>query len=518
MMRGRALVAGAVLAGSMAAGWSLQTKPSAQTQTNAPAASLKGSSTKTWDEPTITVPILGKVTAYVPKQPVTNVILFLSGDGKWNLGVIDMARRIMPKAIVLGLSYPGLRQAGGAGARCWMPAGDLEEIAHAAEKQLKLPEYYPPILVGYSSGATLVYAALAGAPPATFAGGLSLGFCPDLPSNRPVCNADAFKPTFDEKTNTAWLPKVPSLPRDFYVLNGVQDQVCLPPQMHLFLDDIQGVHFIEVPGTGHGFSRPVRWGEPFDQAIDALLAVRKGGSEKRPPPGRASADLEHQLDDLKLPLEYRWAGSPRATLVFISGDGGWQALDDKLALYLAGHGVSVVGVSAVRYFWTKKTPEQAGTDMLRIATALAGTHQPLFLGGYSFGADVTPFILDAWPAADRRRVSGQVLIAPGETASFEVSPLDWVFRAKATPLRVADAVRRLGLPAFCLAGQKEEPRDTACDDLGSAGTLARLPGSHHFDGNYDAVGRVVLEFIEKHLGAVAESLHQNPPIPARDQR
>jgi len=97
-------------------------------------------------------------------------------------------------------------------------------------------------------------------------------------------------------------------------------------------------------------------------------------------------------------------------------------------------------------------------------------------------------------------VRGQLLIAPGETASFEVSPLDWVFRAKATPQRVADAVRRAGVPTFCLAGDKEDAKDTACDDLATAGVAVRLPGSHHFNGKYDAVGKAVLEFIDRYVG------------------
>jgi type IV secretory pathway VirJ component len=464
----------------------------------APQAAQQTAAPKPWDEVPLTVPIVKKAMAYVPKQKVSTVFLFISGDGGWELGVVDMARRIMPKAIVIGISYPALKTAQGVGTQCWQPAGSLEEIAHAAERELKLPEYYPPILLGYSSGATAVYAGLAGAPPQTFSGGLSLGFCPDLPSLRPVCNADNFKPTYEAKKSTAWLPKVASVPKDWYVLNGIQDAVCLPPDMHKFLDDMGNAHFVEVPGTGHGFGRPIRWGQPFDESVDALI---KSASKApaRAPAAPAVREVEHKLDALSLPLEYRWADQSRAAMIFLSGDGGWATIDERLATYLSARGISVVGLSSLRYFWNAKTPEQTGADVRRISDLLADTGVPQFVGGYSFGAEVAPFALATWSDADRRRFRGEMLIAPGETASFEISTLDWVRRAKETPRRVADAVKKIGVPTFCLAGQTEDPHDTACDDLGSSAVTVRLPGSHHFNGNYDAVGKAVLGFIEDRI-------------------
>ncbi len=474
-----------------------------RTATSSPQASplpaVRNAPDQAWTEQVLNAPFVGHVTAYVPKAPASAVVLFVSGDGGWNLGVVNMARRIMPKAIVIGLSYVALRKAHLNSQQCWMPAGDLEEISHTVQRELKLPAYHPPIVLGYSSGATLVYGVLASAPPTTFAGGMSLGFCPDLPSDHPVCSADNFKPTFDAKKNTAWLPKVSSVPREWYVLNGVQDEVCLPPETREFMSGIGGAHFIEIPGTGHGFGRPIRWGGPFDESIDKLIAGVGA------PPAIASAvpavpapSVAPKLQGLGLPLEYRWADHARAAMIFLSGDGGWATLDDRVSSYLAAHGVSVVGISSLKYFWSQKTPEQAGRDVRGMAEILGETRVPIFVGGYSFGAEVSPFILATWADSARRGVAGEVLIAPGETASFEVSPLDWVFRAKATPRRVADAVRSLHIPTICVAGQQEAARDTACDDLGTAAESVRLPGSHHFNGKYDDVAKAVLTFIDKH--------------------
>ena len=56
-------------------------------------------------------------------------------------------------------------------------------------------------------------------------------------------------------------------------------------------------------------------------------------------------------------------------------------------------------------------------------------------------------------------------------------------------------VREVGLPTLCLAGSDED--DTPCTLLaGTPGVkVVRLPGSHHFDGDYPAVAEAVFQFI-----------------------
>jgi type IV secretory pathway VirJ component len=484
-------------------------KPATTATTKTPAAATKvaplvNSPNQAWVEKIIDVPLIAHATVYVPKQPAAHVVLFLSGDGHWNLGVVDMARRIAPKAIVIGVDYVALRKSHTDGAKCWQPAADLEEIARAAERALNLPEYHPPLLVGYSSGATAVYAAFGLSPSAAFPGGMSLGFCPDLPSSHQVCEADDFKPMkFDPVKwgGTVWLPKTADIKHEWYVLNGIEDKVCVSAAMHTFLDDMKGAHFIEIPHSGHGFSNQPRWAPPFDESIAKLLA---GDTKIDPPPARpplvSTAEMQRKLQALSLPLEYRWSlETPRALVVFLSGDGGWGTIDDRLSQYLSAHGVSVVGVSSLRYFWRARTPQQTSADVRRIMDILAVAHAPIFLGGFSFGAEVAPFVLQQFSEVDRRRVTGDLLVAPSATASFQISMRDWIRRPKSTPLRVADAVKKGQTPTLCLTGEAEAPADTSCDDMEGLATAVRLPGTHHFNGNYNAVGQAVLGFIDKNL-------------------
>jgi predicted esterase len=237
-------------------------------------APLVNRESQAWTERYLDVPVLGQVTAYIPKTPTTNVALFLSGDDGWQLGVVDMARRIVSKhVIVVGLNFVWMRRNQGDVA-CWDTSAQLEAIARAAETDLGLDAYRPPTLIGYSSGATMVYAALAQGATGAFAAGMSLGFCPDLPSAKPACPVGDWQPSFDEVKHTAWLPTTNDITRDWYVLHGVQDAECTPADTEKFVEAMAHAHYVPIEGTGHGFGRPERWGPPFDQAIDKLFPRR----------------------------------------------------------------------------------------------------------------------------------------------------------------------------------------------------------------------------------------------------
>jgi hypothetical protein len=241
-------------------------------------APLVNRESQTWTERYLDLPIVGQTTAYVPKVRTTDVVLFLSGDDGWQLGVVDMARRIVPKrVIVLGLNFVWLRRNQGDVA-CWDTSAELETIATAAETALGLDAYHPPTLIGYSSGATMVYAALAQGAPGAFPAGMSLGFCPDLATAKPACPVGDWQPTFDDAKHTAWLPTRSDIRRDWYVLHGVQDTECPPADTERFVSAMAHAHYVPIEGTGHGFGRPERWGPPFDEVVNRWFPVGRAAT------------------------------------------------------------------------------------------------------------------------------------------------------------------------------------------------------------------------------------------------
>jgi type IV secretory pathway VirJ component len=461
------------------------------------------------------VPFAGSATLYTPPGRPSRAILFLSGDGGWNLGVVEMARRAArgSGAVVAGLSLPAyLKAALSEKVPCWCPACDLEEIGKAVEKQAGFEEPSPPILLGYSSGATLVYAALAGGPPETFAGGMSLGFCPDLEGVPPICRHAGWRPSYDAAKRRLDVPPV-GLQRPWVVLQGNVDKVCDAGATDRFVRAVEGASLARLDGVGHGYGNEKRWGAAFDAGIAKLMASVATPAPASPAPVPASPvedtqGLQSALDRLGLPLVTKLTGNPRGFLVFLSGDGGWSSLDRALANRLSRDHIDTVGISALQYFWKEKPPARVAADLRRIVDLLRAAGKPILLGGYSFGAEVAPFLVTP-------DFAGVVLVAPGPFATWEVSPMDWLRqKEKASPDPVRPRIESLGaaLPLLCVYGADD--RESACSSLATtpARLVRALGGGHHFGGDYDIIADAVAGFVEKTLaGGVLTSASAPTP-------
>jgi type IV secretory pathway VirJ component len=420
------------------------------------------------------------VTLYRPAGDVKSVVLFLSGDGGWNQGVVDMAQALAHEgAMVAGIDVPKLlANLDKDGEACVSPDGDLENLSHYIQSYAKLPTYHTPVLVGYSSGATLAYAMLAQAPVNTFAGALSLGFCPDLLLHKTLCRGEDLH--FKRRKQDGGIDVLPSakLGNPWIVLNGAQDQVCDVVGAREFVAQTQHASFVELPKVGHGYSVTRNWMPQFLSAFRTL----EGQTRAALPAPPAS------LSDLPL-VEVPAEGHGDTFAVLLSGDGGWAGLDKDVAAALAAQGIPVVGLDSLRYFWTARTPDTLATDLDRVlryyAAAWHKTHAVLI--GYSQGADVLPFAVNRLPSASRSVVERTVMMGLGENASFEFHFTNWLGADSGLP--ILPEVSRLDAgTTLCLYGKDEG--DSLCPKVPAGHVQAvQLAGGHHFGGAYDSLAR-----------------------------
>jgi type IV secretory pathway VirJ component len=221
----------------------------------------------------------GEVSIYRNSLEPREVVLFVSGDGGWNLGVIAMAERLAAKgAVVAGFDIRHyLGELEKSAAECVAPANDLEDLSRELQSKLSLKRNLQPTLVGYSSGATLVYAALVEAKEGVFKGALSLGFCPDLDLKKPLCLGSGIEAT-PRRTPKGALQGVDLKPAKmlqgkWIALQGQLDQVCLAAQTRDFIAKVPGGELVMLPKVGHGYSVEKNWLPQYEAAYDRITAA-----------------------------------------------------------------------------------------------------------------------------------------------------------------------------------------------------------------------------------------------------
>ena len=217
----------------------------------------------------------GEVAIYLPKVPAKGLALFASGDGGWNLGVLDMAHEAAAAGFwVAGFSTPKFLKALDAGdAECSDADGLIAKAGAALEQTLDLPLNTKPVVIGYSSGATVVYAALAADAGRHLGGGISLGFCPDLLIRKPFC---AGKGGLTQKKQQVApfgyvFDKRETVDARWRILQGEADTVCDPKFAPEFAEGQADAKAVLLPKVGHGFGVPKNWTAQYRESLDELL-------------------------------------------------------------------------------------------------------------------------------------------------------------------------------------------------------------------------------------------------------
>jgi len=422
--------------------------------------------------------------AAVPKH----VSLFVSGDGGWNLGVVDMARELAKNdSWIIGIDirtyFKNMLVSHGV---CAYAAADFEGLSHFAQKKLGLKEYIVPSLIGYSSGATLVYGVLAQSPQGTFAGAISLGFCPDLDVAKPLCKGDGLmsESRGGKLVGTNLLPAT-NLKSPWIALQGMRDETCLPEPTIEFVKQVPMGEVITLPKVGHGFGVPANWMPEFLGAFAKMT----------PPHAQPSSISQGDLQAPNLPLEEVPAvGVASNTFaILLTGDGGWAGIDRDLAQSLAQKGIAVVGWNSLKYLWERKEQPVASQDLNRVIAYYlsAWKKEKVILLGYSLGADILPAMAAGLPPEVRTKIESIGLIGVERTYDFEFHITDWV-PGKDDGKPILPELQKLkGTRILCLYGKEE--KGSLCPTLDSS--LARaipFEGGHHFGGDYNALADALL--------------------------
>jgi type IV secretory pathway VirJ component len=362
------------------------------------------------------------------------------------------------------------------GGDCVFPDGDLENLSHFVQAYFHNSTYIAPILVGVASGGGMAYAVLAQAPRDTFAGALSLGFCPHVNMEKPLCKGSGLEMTHAGRGSGLDLKPLKSLGNPWVTLQGSQDSACPAAASRDFVSRVHGAAIATLPQVS-------------DQAISAAFAKLAAASANRSiaPPAELG-----DLPVVEVPAKPDAAPSD-AFAIMMSGDGGWAGIDQDIAAALTAKGIAVVGLDSLRYYWTARTPQGVAADtdrLIRYYLAHFGKKRVLLIG-YSQGADVLPFAVNRLPAATKGVVSLMAILGMSEHAIFEFHVSSWIADDTSGPETLPEVNRINGMPVLCIYGEDEH--DSLCPKLDPKKIrIVKVKGGHHFDGNYAALANEIL--------------------------
>lgn len=219
------------------------------------------------------------------------------------------------------------------------------------------------------------------------------------------------------------------------------------------------------------------------------------------PTGNNPATVGSAPDSLAdLPLTFTCPDSSvssHALAVFISGDGGWKEFDQKICNGLAARGIPVAGLNALKYFMKARTPEGASWDLNRILNVCEQKwgKTEVILVGYSWGAEVMPFLFNRLNDACKKQVRDVILLSPGDQTAFEYH-LSFLINRNGSDARAVkpELEKMYGCHTLFIYGSDEDPawvKPLIKDHF----SLKVLGGGHHYDGNTDLVNVTIRSFL-----------------------
>ncbi|WOS63843.1 virulence factor [Sinorhizobium fredii] len=413
-----------------------------------------------------------------PKQEARGLVVLLSDSGGWSSKEDTVARSLSDNnAIVIGIDLKAyLAALAKDDGDCVYTVSDIESLSQQVQRAAGSGAYRPPVVAGVGAGGAMALAIAAQSPAATIGRTLAIDPEEGIALTKQLCTP---------------AEKIRKNDRTVY---GLTDGPLPDPVAVTFSPAASADGRNHVAALFEKHSEI----ETDDTDDDAYAALSDALS------GYLGEDDEAD-NPFGLPLAILDAKPGRDTMAVIySGDGGWRDIDKEVGNVLQQQGVPVVGVDSLRYFWAEREPQATADDLARIIGFYGKRWnvRNVLLIGYSFGADILPRTYSLLPSADRARIRQVTLMALSHQADFKVSVLGWLGAEGAGSAGdPVDDVKAIN-PSLvqCIYGTEEE--DDACPELKSSGAdVVAIEGGHHFDEDYPALTRRVLDGLDRRLAA-----------------
>lgn len=170
-------------------------------------------------------------------------------------------------------------------------------------------------------------------------------------------------------------------------------------------------------------------------------------------------------------------------VLYITGDGGFNSFSKTFMKQWNINGYPVVALNAKSYFWETKSPEDAAKDVSGLIAEYLSLwkRNEVILVGYSFGADVMPFILTRVSPVILNKIRHTVLFSPSKNTDFTIH----LFYEDGGS-SVASEINKLNKPVLIIFGDEE--KDLPDKQINNKNvTVMKVAGDHHYDNKISEV-------------------------------
>jgi len=275
--------------------------------------------------------------------------------------------------------------------------------------------------------------------------------------------------------------------------------VCSYDDIKSFLQQVNNSELISLPKVGHDFEVQKTW---LPQLLLAYNKVKKSVSYAETVSAKNQLPLlqkpEKLITNLPLIVLPALKNDTMPLLVMLSGDGGWTSFDEGVSESLIKKGIPVIGIDSQKYFWQARTPDETVAELNKVLHHYLATlnKKSFVLCGYSFGADVIPFMVTRLPGDLKNIMKSAVMMSPDPKADFEIHVADMLsFGSSSDKYNVlAELNKSSGTHVMCIFGENEDSETPAL--FRKSGAIIRLlPGSHHYNNDLNAVTNEIVTSI-----------------------
>lgn len=416
---------------------------------------------------------------FLPAGKDLSAMVFLISQGQgWGAAEEAQAAELVKAgAAVVGIDFPSyMKSLSGDEDDCIYMVSDIEDVSQQVQRRIGNPTYRHPIVAGMGDGGAVALAMISQSPLQTIGAAVAVDPAAGFPSlTKELCT-----PASKQKVGDRTIYGFQEGPLPAAVTIGFTAAADAASKAHAesLKQEHDEVDIDEVSGSAD------------DGFMDLLTDAVEASSQRNQP--------------MDLPLTVLDAKPSMNTMAIIfSGDGGWRDIDSEIGGYLQGEGVPVVGIDSLRYFWSERTPQQVAKDLGHIMDTYRkkwGVSNVVLIG-YSFGADVIPASYNLLSKSDRARVKQMSLLALSKEVDFVISVTGWLGVAGEGKggNSIEDLAKVDPKIVQCVYGTDED--DDPCPTLKDKGIEAvAIDGGHHFDEDYEALGKRILDSLKKRLG------------------